>query len=189
MPGPITLTKIEAARRQLRSAIELWFADGDPISILTLAAAAHQIIHDLNRLNKGPDMLFDSLLIKNEFREEFVAKMKEPANFLKHANNRGKKGLAKTFEFNPDLNAGFISFSIFGLRYLGEQLRAEEIAFGWWLSIKNPHLLTDAGRAWLEQVITPKNLTTFQGVSKPEFFKRIMQLIPIDSPKERHELQ
>jgi hypothetical protein len=31
-----TVTKLECARRQLDTAIELWFGDGDPISIRTL---------------------------------------------------------------------------------------------------------------------------------------------------------
>ena len=34
----ITVTKLDAARRQLRTAIRLWFEEGDPVSIHTLAA-------------------------------------------------------------------------------------------------------------------------------------------------------
>jgi hypothetical protein len=37
--------KLDAARHQLRTAIELWFCDGDPISIPTLAFASYEIIH------------------------------------------------------------------------------------------------------------------------------------------------
>ena len=33
------VTKLDAARRQLETAITLWFHDGDPVSIHTLAAA------------------------------------------------------------------------------------------------------------------------------------------------------
>jgi argininosuccinate synthase len=62
----IIVTKIEAARRQLNTAIELWFNDGDPVSIHTLASSAHQIIHDLNRRNKGPDLFLDTIFIKEE---------------------------------------------------------------------------------------------------------------------------
>ncbi len=94
MTTPITLTKMEAARRQLRSAIELWFAEGDPVSVHTLAAAAHQIIHDLNRRNKGPDLLRDTKFIKSEYRNEFVSDIKSASNFMKHAD-RGKMGQPK----------------------------------------------------------------------------------------------
>ena len=46
----ISISKLDAACRQLDCAIELWFADGDPVSIHTLACASHQIIHDIKKL-------------------------------------------------------------------------------------------------------------------------------------------
>jgi hypothetical protein len=50
MPGKtIKISKLDAARRQLDTAIELWFHDGDPISIHTLTSAAFEIIQDLNK--------------------------------------------------------------------------------------------------------------------------------------------
>jgi len=170
MIAAITVTKIEAARRQLRTAIELWFSDDDPISIHTLAAAAHQIIHDLNRRNKGPDMMLDTKLVKDEFRKEFASEMKNAANFLKHAD-RGKMGIAKVFEFNPESNEHFIIFSIIGLRYLGEQLSAEEIAFERWQMFKNPDLLTDAGKELFEQNFTVEKLAVIRATPKHKFLE------------------
>jgi hypothetical protein len=41
----VAITKLEAARRQLRVAISLWFQDGDEVSIHTLACTAHEIIN------------------------------------------------------------------------------------------------------------------------------------------------
>ena len=48
----ISISKLDAACRQLDCAIELWFADGDPVSIHTLACASHQIIHDIKKLGQ-----------------------------------------------------------------------------------------------------------------------------------------
>jgi hypothetical protein len=56
----ITVTKLDAAKRQLRTALRLWFDDGDPVSIHTLLAAAHEIIHTLYRRKGLRDLLFDS---------------------------------------------------------------------------------------------------------------------------------
>jgi hypothetical protein len=39
----IVVTKLDAARRQLRTAIHLWFNDGDPVSIHALAFAAYEL--------------------------------------------------------------------------------------------------------------------------------------------------
>lgn len=170
MTTAITFTKMEAARRQLRSAIELWFAAGDPVSIHTLAAAAHQIIHDLNTRNKGPDLLLDAKFIKSEYRKEFVADIKSASNFMKHAD-RGKMGSARTFEFDPESNDNFIMFSIIGIRYLGEKLGAEEIAFERWHTFRNPNLMSDAGKTQFEKTFTATQLEAFRGIKKHKFLE------------------
>lgn len=117
----IFITKLDAARRQLRTAIELWFADGDPVSIHTLLSAAYQIVHDLNRKNKGPALLYDATFIRKERRSAFVYAIKSASYFMKHAD-RGKMGKAKTFEFDPELNDNLIVCTIVGLQSLGEKL-------------------------------------------------------------------
>src|SRR6266446_6563741 len=94
----ITVTKLDAAKRQLRTAIELWFHDGDPVSIHALVYAAHEIIHRLFRqaghtgllfdldadsaLPKGTDATPEELVV---LRSEFPAFLKRNANFFKHA--------------------------------------------------------------------------------------------------------
>ena len=46
-PRLLRLSKIDAARRQIESAIWLWFMDADIVSVHTLAAAAHRLMLDL----------------------------------------------------------------------------------------------------------------------------------------------
>jgi hypothetical protein len=46
----VRLSKIEVARRQIESAIWLWFVDDDIVSVHTLAAAAHRTLVDLAHL-------------------------------------------------------------------------------------------------------------------------------------------
>jgi len=46
-PPTLHINKLDAAKRQLRAAIRLWFDDGDPVAIHTLAHASHEIIHSL----------------------------------------------------------------------------------------------------------------------------------------------
>jgi hypothetical protein len=73
----ITITKLDAARRQLGIAISLWFQDGDEVAIHTLACAAHQIIHDINRHRGGRDLLFDSLVFRDEYRRHQQAQERD----------------------------------------------------------------------------------------------------------------
>ena len=79
----IRITRIAAARRQLTTALELWFAEKDPVSVHSLVSAAHQIIHDLNRNAGGPELLFDSSVIKPESKKAVVAMLKKNMNFFK----------------------------------------------------------------------------------------------------------
>lgn len=87
----ITVTKMEAARRQLQTAIGLWAAEGEPVSIHTLAYSAHQVVHDLNRKAKGPHMLLDMPNIRKDRQSEFISMIKRDANFFKHADARKHK--------------------------------------------------------------------------------------------------
>ena len=65
----IRVTKLDAALRQLNTAITLWFRDGDEVAIHTLAAASHQIVYDIVRKKNGPDLLYDSIIFKDEYRK------------------------------------------------------------------------------------------------------------------------
>jgi hypothetical protein len=70
---PIKITKLEAARRQLVTAIRIYFADGDPISTHTLAAAAFEILDDLDNHGADSGTIFDRMEknIKPERLKEF----------------------------------------------------------------------------------------------------------------------
>lgn len=81
---------MDAAIRQLETAITLWFHDGDPVSICTLTWAAYEIIHHFNKAGNHDPMMVDGSHIKPEYREAFPGYLKEGANFLKHASRDPK---------------------------------------------------------------------------------------------------
>ena len=81
------LSKLEAARRQLETAIKLYFGHGDEVSIHTLAAAAYSLIRDINEHRGGEPMLKDlHLFLSDELAREFRKYINRPDNFLKHAD-------------------------------------------------------------------------------------------------------
>lgn len=101
----IKIAKFDAARRQLRTAIALWFHDGDPVSVRTLAYAAYQIIHTISK-KRDPsrrDLLFDSTLIKDEYRREWNDGLRAHANFFKHADRDGDA----VIDFDPAFSEMF----------------------------------------------------------------------------------
>jgi hypothetical protein len=50
------VSKLDAAKRQLETAIRLYFSDGDPVSIHTLTAAAYNILRDVTK-QKGVELM------------------------------------------------------------------------------------------------------------------------------------
>src|SRR4051812_3487272 len=95
--GMLSVSKLEAAKRQLDCAIELWFLDKDPVCIHALAHAAHDIVHAVNRNRTGKEILFDSSVIVDEHRSEVINLFKKPGNFFKHAD----KDPNGVIEFHP----------------------------------------------------------------------------------------
>jgi hypothetical protein len=78
----IRIGKMDAAHRQLKAAIRLWFADEDPVAVHTLAAASHEIILALFKKSGLSGLLFDSEDFKAEHREKIVRAIKSRRIFL-----------------------------------------------------------------------------------------------------------
>jgi hypothetical protein len=95
-----TLTKTEAATRQLHLAVELYFQDADPLAIHTLAGAAHGLTGDLLR-HSNPEAYGRELENIHPDSRALVKRMiSEAKNFLKHADRDPDSVL----QFNPDWN-------------------------------------------------------------------------------------
>lgn len=116
MNKPQTITKLDAARRQLATAIDLWFHDKDQVSIHTLSAAAYEIIHAFSKKHgRGRDLLLDSLFVKDEYRGEWKRLLRKGANFFKHADQDPDA----TIDFQPMTSEIFILFAILGMQSIG----------------------------------------------------------------------
>lgn len=135
----ITLSKIEAARNELREAIRLWFTDGDLASMHLLACSAHQIIADINAANGGRDLIYDSLVIRDEGRKEWVNKIKAAYNHLKHADQNPDPD--HPIELDSDLTEFFILFTCLGIELLKIPYTPSERAFVTYLMLSRPDLL------------------------------------------------
>jgi hypothetical protein len=177
------VTKLDAARRQLQTAIELWVDDRDPVSIHTLAYAAYQVIHDLNRHAKGAPLLLDSAYIRPEMKQEFVNRVKSDAVFFKHADDRqkGKKNKnapkpSLSIDFEPDVNEHFFAFAILGLGQLQQDFTAHEIAFRAWYAIQHPHLLTEEAMSLQKNTLSDEQVASIRGMKKKQFFEAFLKL-------------
>lgn len=174
MAGPtIKIAKIDAARRQLQCAIELWFNEGDIVSIHTLAFAAHQIIHDLNVIKKtGADSILSGDRIKPEYRKMVLDAFKKHGNFFKHAD----KDPDEIAEFKSELPIAFILSALSGLQGLGLSHTYVEDAFFVWHMIHNPDWFTEDLVNLLKKQVPINGLEQIKSLSKGEFLKEFIEV-------------
>lgn len=139
--GSIVVTEMEAARRQLRTAIRLWLNDGDPVSIQTLAYASHEIIHRHYRNAGFSGLLYDSSQMPTDTkeREATMKALHGPALYFKHGTRGQKpKNRVDSVEFFLSANTMYLCMSLFALDKLGTKFNLDEFTAIHWLAIRYP---------------------------------------------------
>jgi hypothetical protein len=178
--APIVITKLDAAKRQLRAAITLWFTDGDPVAIHTLAAAAHEIVHTLFRRKGLSGLMFDSPFIGDEFRSEFSREVKRIATFFKHAQRDADAEVS----FNPVINETHMLFATYGLHLMGEPHETPEKALMAWFMLHEPTWFTSGVLGHLSQI---QGFDSFREVDRSQFFE-IFKLAEREGPIAHAEI-
>ncbi|MGA2892687.1 MAG: hypothetical protein ABSE22_07445 [Xanthobacteraceae bacterium] len=173
--------KVDAAHRQLRTAITLWFTESDPVSTHALVFAAYEVLHTVSkkRTPSRRDLLFDSDRIKDEYRSDFNKLIKKHAYFFKHAD-REPEGI---IEFNPNVNEMFIFFATVARYYCNIHESQEESAFLWWLRIVRPKFNTELGRIEIEKLVPIDILEAVRRMPKRDFFDGFCDRSPHLVPK------
>lgn len=103
-PPKIHISKIDAAKRQLETAVNLYFQNADPVSIHTLAGAAHEILHAFCKTQDIESLLKSADMIRKGKEKEYIKKLDEARNFFKH----GERDLNKLYQFAPEATEFFI---------------------------------------------------------------------------------
>ena len=163
----LVINKLEAAEHQLREAIRLWFTEGDPVAVHSLVCSAHQIIHDLHFQQGWRDLLYDTLVIKDEFRRKWIRLIKNPYNFLKH----GDWDADGTVELDTELTESFILFSLLGFELLGRQHNETEEAYILYFALHRPSLLTEKGRKTFLGHLSAEAVQHVTELGKSGFFR------------------
>jgi hypothetical protein len=170
--GKIRVSKLDAARRQLKCAIELWFTEKDQISIHTLICAAHQIIHDINKIKTGKPLLFSTEMIVPEYRQKWIDAVRKHMNFFKHADEDPNE----VADFDPVISELFILVSLHGLYLLGETFNHTETAFYIWQIIHHPARFQPATNILL-QYVSVHDIEEMKTVKKQDFLKGALLML------------
>lgn len=181
-PTELHIPKLDAAKRQMEVAIRLYFSWGDPVAIHTLAAAAFNVLIDINdhRGGKGPPIREKFLdWIKPGHLWDAKKKLKEAENFFKHAD----RDPGSTLPFRPQATE-FVLFDgvelYFGLTQELPPLLQTYRA--WWL-IQYKHILMPDAPESLRKVLTESR---FDSSGRATFFQ---QMLPVVSQANGRQLR
>lgn len=126
------ITKLEAARGQLSTAIRLYFADADLASIHTLACAAREI-YEKHCQDIGLERMFEKIESANPDRNarELWTILNGARNFLKHP--KPSMDLAARLEIDDEMNAAMLFVACHDCAVLFEADQPPEIqAYNLW---------------------------------------------------------
>jgi hypothetical protein len=166
----IELSKAEAAKRQLVTAIQLYFGYGDEVSMHTLAAAARNVLADLCE-HKGVSspILLERLLedlVRPEHHKKVRVRFREPENFFKHADSDPDEVLC----FNAERTEFLLLEGVEAYSLLtGEQVPELHAYRGWWL-LHNQDCLKGASEEYLRRL----NGVAYEAYERRQFFSDML---------------
>ena len=136
---PERLTKLDVVQRQLRTAIRLFFEDGDSVSAYTLAAAAEGVLGGLLKKQGKRHPFRESDLIKEGMEREFNSILNQPQNFFKHAD--------RDVDAVHDFPAIALEYELFECAVLYHMVRGRFLREAWvlfvWFGIHHPDVVND----------------------------------------------
>lgn len=167
------VTKLDAAVRQLDTAITLYFQDGDPVPIHTLACAAHQVIHNINRHNNGPELLFDVLSRKKREPQISKALLHKHYNFFKHADSDPCPNCG--IRFDTRLTEIFVLSAVQGVSCISGSINQKQSAFVVYLQLHNEVLFSQEICCLQVHDLSPYVLNELRDLKKRKFFREFLR--------------
>ena len=138
-PQVIRLTKIEVVERQLREAIRLFAEGRDPVTVRTVAGAAHQVLNDLAKTIGFGSFIKDSPYLRPEKKSEWVGMVNSAQNFFKHADRDPEAVL----DFYPEFTKFLLFDAVEMYLTLKKPLFLEGFVFRAWIYVNYPQFFID----------------------------------------------
>jgi hypothetical protein len=136
----ISVSKLDAAKREIEHAIRMFFNDGDTVVLHLVASSAYQILRDLGKHQKHKSNRDDFLEhVKKDKRKFVSAKLNAAYNFFHHAD----KDSEKTIVFNPELTQFVMWDSVLIYSTLSQEETGLMQSYKLWFYLKHKDILID----------------------------------------------
>ena len=165
------ISKFDATKRQLDTAINLYFKDAYPVSIHTLTAAAHQILMDLALArSQGVKSFMKDMALKVVVKgkeKEYLSIVNEAENFFKHA----EKDHRSLLDFRPEQTEYLLFDAVEMYMQLASEMPEDMSIFRVWFLLKHHDFISDEIKNKLRSERI--DYVGFSKNSKAEFYKNV----------------
>jgi hypothetical protein len=181
-PGAIRVTKLDAAIRQLETAVTLWFNDGDPVSICTLTYAGHTVLMALNKKFKAKTAFDQTGGVYDPKNDEMIRMLfsGEPNWFKHYTTHKPDPDLA--IYFNPVAHLLLLMNAILTYNQWGLSERPIFSVFQLWLGFGAQN---DASGVIAKQLPENQTVDLINSPAKKTFFDKVLPIIVFNIAKEK----
>lgn len=173
-PRLVRLTKLEAARRQIESAIWLWFVDDDHVSVHTLTAAAHRLLLELAALRKTSAWPYTGAYLSRSRAKSRRDDPDDAVTFFKHAKKN------ETYELSEQWTELYLFDAVMAYSSLAQDRAASALmsTFVLRVGVQRQDLFVPNAFSLLERRVSETfNLERLERLSKIDFLKEFIGVL------------
>jgi hypothetical protein len=173
-PRLVRLTKLEAARRQIESAIWLWFVCDDHVSVHALTAAAHRLLVELAALRETAAWPYSAAYLPRSPVKVRRATSDDAAMFFKYA----KKD--ETYELSEQWTELYLFDAVMAYSSLADDRAASALmsTFVLRFGVQRQDLFVPDAFSLLERRVSKTfNLERLERLSKIDFLKEFIAVL------------
>ncbi len=173
-PRLVSLTKLDAARRQIESAIWLWFVGDDHVSVHALSAAAHRLLVELAATRKTATWPYSAAYLPTSPVKVRRTHSDDAITFFKYA----KKD--ETYELSEQWTESYLFDAVMAYSSLADDRAASALmsTFVLRFGVQRQDLFVPDAFSLLERRVSKTfNLERLQRLSKIDFLKEFIGLL------------
>ena len=173
-PRLIRLDKVEAARRQIESAIWLWFVDADMVSVHTLTAAAHRLLLEMAKAWNVTAFPFTAAYVPGRAGKDARRAAPDPATFFKRAKKDETYVLSEAWTELYLFDAVMAYNNLMDNRCASAMMSTFIVRF----AVQRQELFARGAFSFLEEAVSKDfDIERLEQLSKLEFLKEIFNFL------------